>query len=309
MMLKTKYNLKELLGIGVILCSTVFFYLSTATINWSKEWVSLDPAMFVFGRFFLGFFIISAIMMAKKQKPVVNNFHLIFGRMITNCFAVFFFFKAVDVTSVANGNILNMTYPLFVALFSWVLFKDQRDKVLLLVAIISFVGIWLTISPNIVEIDIKNLWGLASGSIAGVSIIYLNRCRQYHDSETILLFVFGLGSLVILAVFFNDLKIPNGQEMIFLVLCALFGVGGQYTLTFGFKFVSAVEGGIISSSRILLAAMLGPFLAMEPFLGLTGWIGAILIFGCNVYLTIRKARMGMKKEELKETTKTDVKAV
>jgi hypothetical protein len=42
--------------------------------------------------------------------------------------------------------------------------------------------------------------------------------------------------------------------------------------------------------RILLAALLGPWLAGEPFPGPAGWVGALLIFGANVVLAVRKGR-------------------
>jgi len=61
---------------------------------------------------------------------------------------------------------------------------------------------------------------------------------------------------------------------------------GQIFITFGFRFVTAVEGSIISSSRILLAALLGPVIAAEPALTLIGWLGAFLIFIGNVYLAL-----------------------
>jgi drug/metabolite transporter (DMT)-like permease len=67
------------------------------------------------------------------------------------------------------------------------------------------------------------------------------------------------------------------------------GVGGQYLLTLGFRYVTAVEGSIISSSRILLAAICGPLIAMDPALNVYGWIGALLIFGANVILAIRRS--------------------
>ena len=41
---------------------------------------------------------------------------------------------------------------------------------------------------------------------------------------------------------------------------------------------------------ILLAALLGPWLAAEPALGPIGWQGALLIFGANVVLAVRKGR-------------------
>jgi drug/metabolite transporter (DMT)-like permease len=73
-------------------------------------------------------------------------------------------------------------------------------------------------------------------------------------------------------------------------------VGGQYLLTYGFRFVTAVEGSIITSSRILLAAILGPSMVADPALTLWGWAGAVLIFAANVILAARRTRAGVAKK-------------
>jgi hypothetical protein len=53
-------------------------------------------------------------------------------------------------------------------------------------------------------------------------------------------------------------------------------------------YVTAVEGSIISSSRILLAALLGPLLVADPALSVWGWCGALLIFTANATLALRR---------------------
>jgi len=55
------------------------------------------------------------------------------------------------------------------------------------------------------------------------------------------------------------------------------------------RYVTALEGGIVSSTRILLAGLLGPWLVADPALGAAGWLGALLIFAANVALAWRKA--------------------
>ncbi len=72
--------------------------------------------------------------------------------------------------------------------------------------------------------------------------------------------------------------------------CSAAGIAGQYLLTFGFRYVTALEGSIISSSRILLAAFLGPLVAAEPALGWSGWCGALLIFLANIGLALHKKK-------------------
>jgi drug/metabolite transporter (DMT)-like permease len=120
--------------------------------------------------------------------------------------------------------------------------------------------------------------------------MYLNLSRQVHDTHTTLFFMFGVGTVIVFCLFYNQMRIPTIEELNYLFWCSAVAIAGQYLLTVGFKYVSALEGGIISSTRILLAAMLGPFIAMDPSLSLSGWIGAFLIFVANVYLAARKAK-------------------
>ncbi len=228
-------------------------------------------------------------MLVNRQHLKPRRYHYLLGRTIANSIAVFCFYKAVDVTSVAEANILNMTYPLFVALVSWVWIKEQRDTVALGIVGVAFVGVWLILNPgSLTMVNVHNLWGLASGGTAAFAIVYLNISRRYHDSQTILFFMFGLGALLMLLVFHKQLFWPDPLELFFLVACSIAGVIGQYCLTFGFLYVTALEGAIISSTRILLAALLGPLLVAEPALHLFGWIGASLLFGANVGLAWRR---------------------
>jgi drug/metabolite transporter (DMT)-like permease len=203
---------------------------------------------------------------------------------------VYCFYKAVALTSVAEGNILNMTYPIFLSVLSWIFLKEQRDILAIVMVGIAFAGIWLILSPGFSNPGLNSLWGLASGFTAAFAILYLNMSRQHHDSETVLFYMFGLGCIIMYAVFYDKIFVPDAKEFSYLMICSLFGTAGQYLLTLGFKYVTAVEGSIISSSRILMAAVFGPWVAMDPPLTLVGWIGAVMIFLANVVLAIRKSR-------------------
>ncbi len=279
----------RLLGCFCVFLSAFCFYLATVVVRWSEGVVAIDPAYFVFARFLLGFAVVVASMAAMRTplKPV--RYHLLFGRMIANCVAVFCFFKAVSATTAAEANILNMTYPLFIAVISWFLLPDQRDVRAIGMVAVAFAGIWLILSPSGMKIDVRSFWGLASGVTASAAILYLNVSRRYHDTQTILFFMFGPGAALIYVCFHDKIFVPDATELLYLLLCASSGIAGQYLLTLGFRYVTAVEGSIVSSTRILLAAVLGPFLAGEPALGISGWVGAILIFGANIFLAFHSS--------------------
>lgn len=275
-------------GWAAVFGSAFCFYLATLIIRWSHASVDLDASFFVFSRFVLGLLVVCVTMLWKKQRLQPHRYHYLLGRTIANTVAVFCFYKAVAVSSVAEANILNMTYPLFVALFSWLFLKKQRDGIAVAIVMIAFVGVWLVLSPGSVGLGFHNFWGLASGFSAAFAIIYLNISRRYHDSQTILFFMFGVGSLIMLVFFRHHFFVPDRTEFFFLCTCSVAGVVGQYLLTYGFFFVTAVEGAVISSTRILLAALLGPILVAEPALTFVGWFGALLIFGSNVGLALRR---------------------
>jgi drug/metabolite transporter (DMT)-like permease len=285
-----KMPMLRLLGGWAVFLSAFCFYLSTVVIRWSLAEVAIAPSYFVFARFLLGFLVVCAIMAFRRQPPRPRSYHLLVGRTVFNCVAVYCFYMAVKFTSVAEANILNMTYPVFVALIAWAMLRDQRDPLALVMVVVAFAGIWLILAPGRIDFKTDNLWGLASGLTASLSMTYLNVSRQYHDTNTVLFFMFGLGALLILAVFHGDFFWPNSRELYYLGFCAASGVAGQFLITLGFRYVTAVDGSIISSMRILLAALLGPFVAGEPWLAAAGWVGALLLFVANAVLAVRRSR-------------------
>jgi drug/metabolite transporter (DMT)-like permease len=209
---------------------------------------------------------------------------------VSNSLAVFCFYTAVTRTSVAEANILNMTYPVFVAVLSWILLRSQRDGVGLAMVAVAVAGIWLIVAPGEIRFKAGNIWGLASGLFASGAIVYLNVSRRYHDVNTVLFFMFGLGTVFTFAAFHRHFFWPDLRAFFYLSACAACGIAGQFLITLGFRYVTAVEGSIISSMRIFLAAVLGPFLVSEDPLNPAGWLGAVLLFSANAVLAVRRTR-------------------
>lgn len=288
----------RLLGWLSIFASGLCFYFATVIISWSHAYVEISAPFYAFARFLLGFLLVSLTLIANRQKPQCRQFHYIGGRALTNTAAVYFFYKAVDASTVANANILNMTYPLFVALFAWFTLRDQRDYFDLAVVGVATVGTAMVLTPDAGGIGLwENSWGLASGLMAAVSMIYLNLCRRDHDSQSILWYMFGGGALLMLPFFYQDIFLPSGLELFFILSCSIVGVLGQYFLTYGFLYVTAVEGAVISSSRILIAALLGPVLLSDPPLSIIGWLGALILFVANLTIALRTWASARKKNQ------------
>ena len=91
--MKIALNLKVLLGCLCIFGSAFFFYLATVIIKWAKiKGLNIDPALFVFARFLLGFITVLILMALKKKKIMVKKKRYLIGRTLANCVAVYCFF-------------------------------------------------------------------------------------------------------------------------------------------------------------------------------------------------------------------------
>ncbi len=110
---------QQLIGWLAVFGSALFFYLATAIISWGQPHTNISAPFYVFARFLLGFVVVSLGMGLRRQRPVCAHAHFLIGRTVTNAVAVLCFYQAVEVGSVASANILNMTYPIFVAILSW----------------------------------------------------------------------------------------------------------------------------------------------------------------------------------------------
>jgi drug/metabolite transporter (DMT)-like permease len=279
----------RLIGLLTVFASAFCFYYSTVVIRWSQAEAAIDPAYFAFFRFLAGFCVVCAVMAIGGRPPRPRRYGLLVGRAVANSVAVYCFYMAVKYTSVAEANILNMTYPVFVALISLGLLPRQRDPIAMAMVAIAFAGIWLILAPSRIDIKPANLWGLGSGLSASLAIICLSASRRYHDVTTVLFFMFGLGAALMALFFHNRFFWPNTTSLFYLLLCAAAGIAGQFLITLGFRYITAVEGSIVSSSRILLAALLGPVMTGESPLSPAGWMGALLLFGVNAALAVRRA--------------------
>ncbi len=93
--------MRRLLGGWAIFLSAFCFYLSTVVIRWSQAEVSIASSYFVFARFLLGFLVVCAGMIYRRQYPRPRSYHLLLGRTVFNCVAVYCFYTAVDLTTVA----------------------------------------------------------------------------------------------------------------------------------------------------------------------------------------------------------------
>jgi len=283
-------NNKQNLGRAYILVSAFCFYFSTVPIKLSQNLLDseIPVGAFVAFRFGVGFILLSLFFLFKREYFVVEDYRFVVGRALTNFIAVWLFFMGVSLTTASEGNILNLTFPIFVSLISLKVFADEKDYAAVWLSVLAFVGIYLVAKPEGLGFRPESLWALGSGIVASSSVIFLKLARANHNPFIILFYMFAIGTVLSLILFYQDLMlIDYSQSLVYVLAAGICGFIAQYCVTEGIKYITAAEAGIVATTRILIAAILGPYVALEMPLNTIGWVGALIIFSVNVRLYMR----------------------
>lgn len=272
--------------------ATVFAKLVTNTSGIS----GVEIASF---RFLIGFIASAYTVYKLKISLKPHKTSLVLWRAFLNTTAVIFFFMSVQHTSVTNANMLNMTYPIFIYLFSPLLIKSDKSRAInYLFLLISSVGIFFVIHPDFHKINIGDVYGLLSGLIGGFSVISLRMAREHDSTVLILFYLMGIGLLMNSVIVIPTFVIPQGINIFYIICSAVIGFGGQVFMTSGYKHITARDGSLLSASRIIFAVMLGVVVFSEE-LSLRIIAGGVLILIsiAGVSLTSYKTKLPVEKNE------------
>ncbi len=252
-------------GIVLVSASALFFALATVFAKIITNNSQIAPLEITFFRFFYGFVAAFFFMYKSRLKYFPNNFKLVSLRVIFNLIAVILFFYAVKKTTVTNANMLNMTYPAFVFLIAPFFNKEKNIPVYYLYLVLTFIGIYFVAVPDFSKINSGDLLALASAVTAGMAISILREARKYDSTTLIIFYLMGAGMILNGIILIPYWVTPNIKMGLLIFLSAISGVSGQICITAGYKYISAAGGALVSSLRIVIAAILGIAIFSDPF--------------------------------------------
>ena len=253
-------------GYAMVFASTMFFYIMTLFVKLITRYGNIPSTEITFVRFFIGFIMVNIGMMKTGYKINMVNKRAVLSRAFFTALAILLFFIVIEYSTTTKANIYNLTYPIFVTIFGPLLLKDERWTMKGILGVgVAFIGIVLISGFGIGEVSWVDGLGLFMGFIAAMGIVSLRKARVTDESSTILFYLMVVGIVMTLIPFGSQFKMPTTVEAMYLLGMGIFSYLGQYTLTNGFKYVKAVEGSLISSSRIFIAAICGIMFLGEPF--------------------------------------------
>ena len=279
-------------GYALNLCSAVAFYFATVMVHLGVQSGPTGPRVYVFARFLTGFIIFGLPYLLRRQ-PVergADSIPFIALRSIYNLAAVLCFYQAVATGATGKGNVLNMTYPAFVALIAPWLIGERLNSRKIILVLISVVGVLMNFIDDDFGLQPDNvrpyIWAVASAVTAGVAIVSLRGAALNAPSGEILFWMFLSGTVVLLPTIFTKISQITLIEYPYILGSAALGIAGQWCLTASYRYIDAATGSIVSVTRIPIALLFGVVLLSEE-MHLLAWLGALLILLSNVLLAFR----------------------
>ena len=272
-------------AVAWMLFASFSFGSMNALVKWTSAEVDVWTTVFV--RSLVIAFAIYVIARIGGVDLVVHDRKNMTFRCFTGLAAMILYFSALGLIPIGQAVTLQYTNPLFVALLSGFFLSERVHPQVWALAVISFLGIILIVSPNLRTIEKDALLALGSGFFAGVAYLYVRKLRATEEALSIV-FWFAAFSVVATAL----PAIPSLADVISdpILILALVGIGvgagaGQVGLTYAFHRANAAWVSAFSYLTVIVATAYG-YLLFNEVLDTRDIIGGIMIICSGIILSL-----------------------
>jgi drug/metabolite transporter (DMT)-like permease len=239
-------------------------------------------------------------------RPPVNKggkFHWLVFRGFMGTIALYTLLYCVLHLPLSTAMTYNLTSAIFIALFSFLLFREYHGPFVLLAVVIGFAGMLLVYKPNIHYPWYYHAVGLVSGIVSAIAYITLGKLAPYYDARVIVSsFIFCgvllpslfmiIGSITHIhndEVFFVRWKWPHGREWLYLLWLGLSALFGQYFVTKAYGADKAAIVSVFSYANIIFSVFIGMALG-DAFPGIISWAGIFCIILSGIIISLIKSK-------------------
>ena len=275
-------------AVAWMLFASFSFGSMNALVKWTSAEVDVWTTVFV--RSFVIAFAIYIIARVGKVDLVVHDRKNMAFRCLTGLAAMILYFSALGLIPIGHAVTLQYTNPLFVALLSGLFLSERVHPQVWALAMVSFLGIILIVSPDLRTIEKDALLALGSGFFAGVAYLYVRRLRATEEALSIV-FWFAAFSVAATALPAIPSLASISSDPILIIALVGIGVGagaGQVGLTYAFHRANAAWVSAFSYLTVIVATAYG-YLLFDEILDKRDIIGGMMIICSGIILSLSRA--------------------
>jgi drug/metabolite transporter (DMT)-like permease len=274
------------LSIRYMLLSTFAFAFMNALIKYLIHFPTFELVFFrSLGTLVLTFFLLRS----RKISLVPNQPKFLILRGVMGVTSMSLFFLGIHFIPIGSAVTIRYIAPLFGALLAIYFLKERIFPLQWFFYSVAFFGLVL-----IKGFDTKiSLFGVAivlgAAFFSAIVYIIISKIGKQDHPLLVVLFFMGIATLTGLIGSINHFTIPNGYELLLLLLLGFFGFFGQYYMTKAFQNGEVNTVAPIKYSEIVFTLSFGVYWFGEVY-SLTSLIGIALVIMSLTLSVLYKAK-------------------
>ncbi len=248
-------------------------------------------------------FILWSIRKRPLEKKAGGKMGLLIFRGVVGTLSLYLLFYAIQTLGLGRASTYQYTYPIFLALFSWLLIGETLNQKEWFAIFIGFMGIVLVFRPDISMAWQDNVLGLGNAILTAISYLSIRQLGWVYDSRAIIL-SFMLSGIIMpilsmvagtyfpmegLDFLIGTFKWPdNANQWLAFLALGLAALLGQKMLTQSFTYDKAGRVAAVGYSNILFSSVIGFFMG-ETLPTLSMLAGMALIVLGGILVSMRKS--------------------
>ncbi len=267
---------------------------------------SFNAGQLVFWRNIVGLIVLAVSFSLSRPVSTGGKMPWLIFRGLMGTIALYTLLYCIVHLPLGTAMSYNLTSALFIALFSFLIFKEYNGKRVLLAVFIGFAGMLLIYKPNMHFAWYYHIAGLISGISSAIAYLTVGRLARHYDSR-IIVSAFVLGGIItpllfILIksvfqlpsdeLFFIDWRWPVVNEWPVVLLLGASALFGQFFVT---KAYGADKAGIVSVigyANIIFSVFIGMLLG-DAFPEWMSWAGIACIIVSGLIISLHRKNQSL----------------
>ena len=238
----------------------------------------------VFYRSFFGLLLVYAIMRQQRVGLATRHWRAHLWRGLSGSVALALFFYCITVLPLATAVTLNYTAPMFLTVFTMLVYQDKFHLPLTFAIAAGFCGVVLLLHPTLQHDQLlPGLLGLISGFLAGIAYLNVKQLGIIGEPALRVVFYFSLIAAVASGVWmlFDQMHAISAQGLAILIGLGSTATLAQIAMTHAHRVGNTLVVSSLSYSTIVFASLFGIALWNEvlPF---SSWLGMAFIIASGV---------------------------
>lgn len=270
-------------GILFILISAFSFALMNLFVQLAGD---INPIQKSFFRNLISFLFAASVLLKDRDFSFrKENLKYLVLRSTLGTIGILCNYYALSHLLLSDASMLNKLSPFVVLICSYFFLKEKINGVQIASIILAFIGSLFIIRPGFsMSATIPALVGLLGAIAAGSAYTTVRFLGLRGERGPFIVFFFSAFSCVaVLPYIVLNYEPMTGKQLIMLLLAGLAASGGQFGVTYAYKYAPARDISIYDYTQVIFAAILG-FIAFGQLPDGMSLIGYGIICGVSVLM-------------------------